>query len=336
MNKGEAVPANYYATLQVHPRADIEVIESAYHALMAKHRFTPRAQAITEAYQVLSNQFARKDYDTAASRIEGTVIGDFRVLKPIAEGAFGTTYLGEHVRNHEPVCIKQCSRISPESEAILVNESKAMWDLRHFAIPVIRNLIPLDDGGWVLVMSYIPGPTLQQIIAKNGRMDPEHVAWIAQRLLNGLYYMHVNGVINGDVKPSNIIIQPKDHTVVMIDFGLAMIKPRPDEYPIGCTPVFASPEQVKRKTLLPESDLYSLGMTMIYALSGDLEKTRNQEVPNDVPEPLCEFIAELVQPEPLDRPRVWQNDNLCDRIETVRQAAFGRTNSGMKPLDIKV
>jgi serine/threonine protein kinase len=83
-----------------------------------------------------------------------------------------------------------------------------MWDLRHYSIPAARDLIQLDDSTMALVMSYIPGPTLAQVIEKSGRMDAEHVAWISQRILNALMYMHERGIVHGDLKPQNIIIEP--------------------------------------------------------------------------------------------------------------------------------
>jgi serine/threonine-protein kinase len=213
-----------------------------------------------------------------------------------------------------------------------------MWNLRHFAIPSVRDLIKLGNGSLALVMSYIPGPTLAKIVEKYGRMDAEHVAWIAHRVINALMYMHSGGVIHGDIKPQNIIVQHQDHTIVIVDFGLAMIKPKRDDQSKGYTKLFSPPEQMDGGVLIPESDLYSLGMTMIYALSGGTkhgtENLEKQRVPNDVPKPLCEFIRRLVRPEPLDRPRVWKEENLFLTLEQVRMESFGRTNSGMKPLEI--
>ena len=73
--------------------------------------------------------------------------------------------------------------------------------MRHFSIPTIRDIVRLDDGSPMLVMSYIPGLTLEKVIKKVGKLDAEHVAWIAERCLNVLMYLHYNGVVHGDVKP---------------------------------------------------------------------------------------------------------------------------------------
>lgn len=332
---------SHYDTLQVHPRASQSVIKAAYYALMrdahpdVTKTMGKRAIRFNEAYEILSNPDKKVAYDADLKKpIDGKIIGAYRVLDKIAEGGFGKTYRGEHVTVGEKVCIKHCSEISPDHEAILVNEARAMWDLRHYSIPAVRDLIKLSDDTMALVMSFIPGPTLAQVIEKNGRMDPEHVAWVSQRILNALMYMHERGVVHGDLKPQNIIIEPDSHTVVLVDFGLAMIKPKRTDAAKGFTDLFAPPEQLLGGVLIPESDLYSLGMTMIYALSGDDKHLLGKQVPSHVPDPLCQFIRRLIVREPLQRPRVWKQENLYETITNVRQQSFGRSTSGMKPLKI--
>lgn len=329
--------ASYYELLQVSPRADPEVIGAAYRALMKKHYPSGIAgddriaRTLNEAHQVLSDPKLREEFEKERNELQGKVVGEYRVLEHIADGGFGTTYLGEHILTGMPVCLKHCSRISPEYEVILFEETCAVWDLRHFAIPVMRGLIRLDDGSLALVMSYVPGPTLEQIIRKHGALDPEHVAWITERVLNALKYLHFHGVVHGDVKPGNIIIQPEEHTVVLVDYGLSSVKPTMASTSKGFTPDFASPEEMSGTPLLPESDFYSLGVTMLYALNGNLEKVRQRQLQTTVPDALRTFIRELIKIDPLERPH-WGKVDLCEQIQTVRLQSFGRTASGMKPI----
>jgi len=319
-----------YRTLEVDRRASDLVIKAAYQALMKKHHpdhggDEKMAKKINEAYEILFDAIKRKDYDKASGATSGTVIGNYRILSEIAEGGFGVTYKGEHTLTKDPVCIKHCSQVSAAHDAVLIQETKAIWDLRHYAMPVMRDLHRLDDGSLALVMSYIPGHTLEQIVEKVGKMEPETVAWITDRILNALLYLHHHGVIHGDIKPQNVIIQPNTHSVVLVDFGLAMVKPGASAKSIGYTPVFASPEQIAGKTLLPASDYYSTGMLMTYALNGgkDMDKKR---VPATVPDPMVNFIASITRKNILERPQ----DDLFDEFVKVRQASFGRTRSGMK------
>lgn len=258
------------------------------------------------------------------------VVGNYRLIEPIAEGGFGVTYRAEHVLVGELVCIKHANNVSPDDTKIMLEEAKAIWDLRHYAIPTMRDVIEMPDGSLALVMSYVPGPTISQIVEKKKKLDPEHVAWITERVLNGLHYLHFHGVVHGDVKPQNIIVQPKQHMATLVDYGLSSIKPKSSTNTKGYTPVFAAPELEAGNPPLPESDFYGLGMTMIFALGGDVQA---KQVPDKTPEPMCEFIKKLIKINPLQRPN-WQKIKLMDEIKIVRQKSFGRTYSGMKPLKV--
>lgn len=324
------IDVDHYKRLEVDHRASELVIKAAYMALMKKHHpdhggDEKIAKKINEAYDILSNSTKRRDYDKEIGATSGTIIGNYRILSEIAEGGFGVTYKGEHTMTKDLVCIKHCSMVSAAHDAILIEETRAIWDLRHYAMPVMRDLHRLGDGSLALIMSYIPGPTLEQIVEKVGKMEAETVAWIADRIFNVLMYLHHHGVIHGDIKPQNVIIQPNTHSVVLVDFGLAMVKPTGSSKSLGYTPVFAPPEQIAGKTLLPASDYYSTGMLMTYALTGgkDMEKKR---VPATVPDPMVDFIARSTKKDILTRPQ----ENLFDEFVKVRQAAFGRTRSGMK------
>ncbi|MBI2124877.1 protein kinase [Candidatus Pacearchaeota archaeon] len=177
-------------------------------------------------------------------------------------------------------------------------------------------------------MSYIPGPTLEKIIEKAEKLDAENVAWICERSLNVLKYLHYNAVIHGDVKPQNIIIQPESHGVVLVDFGLASVNPQSRTKSKGYTPYFSSPEQSRGETLIPESDFYSLGMTMIYALGGDIA---TKGIPSQTPEEFSSFIKRLIVRDPISRPN-WEKEDLVETLQSIREKSFGRRHSCMKPL----
>jgi len=325
---------SFYDILEVSPRARREVIDAAHKALLQVYHPDKTgddsiAKSLGEAHQVLVDEKARKKYDRERDKSGGKIIGDYRIIDMIAEGGFGKTYRGEHVLLGTPVCIKHASHVSPQDEMILMEEAKAIWDLRHYAIPSVRDILKLDDGSLALVMSYIPGSTLEEIVKKNGHLDAETVCWITERILNALRYLHFHGVVHGDVKPQNIIVQPDKHMVVLVDYGLSLIRPAADSSAKGYTPFYASPEQVAGMTLLPESDFYSLGMTMIAALGGDLGRKR---VPEDLPDPVCDFIRKLVAHDILDRPR-WDKEDLIETLQEIRKMVFGRTSSFGKKIE---
>jgi serine/threonine protein kinase len=145
-------------------------------------------------------------------------------------------------------------------------------------------------------------------------------------LLAGLNYLHANGVIHGDLKPQNIILQPESHGAAMIDFGLSMVKPTGKDSNIGFTAHFSPPEQLapERKPLIPETDLYALGMTMIYALTGKMAK-RTDPTLKKIPEELRKFLMDLTHPDVLKRPN-WSVD-LLQTFGGIRVKCFGSRNT---------
>lgn len=329
-----------YHVLQVHPRAQQEVIAAAYKSLLklcaprALGDSETAASTLGEAYGVLSKPSERRKYDAyRQSASADKTIGPYRIIQEVAQGGFGTTYKAEHVLLGEHSCIKYCSEISPASEAILKQETRSIWNLRHYGLPTMRDLLQLDDGSYALAMSWIEGPTLQQLVEKHGKLDPENVAWVTERILNTLVYTHHHGVLHGDIKPQNIIVQEDTHIVVLVDFGLAEVKPTAVSGNKGYTELFSPPEQMAGKTLVPGSDFYSLGMTMLYCLGGGIKAVERKEVPADVPDPLCDFIKSLVVRNVLERPV--QAEKLFGTFQDVRRTSFGRDSSNMKQFTVK-
>lgn len=333
MAKAKVGPS-LYEILEVSQRASPEVIEAAWKAIMKRNysrgKFIDGTATVNNAHDILSDPSKRREYDLELNgRFSGKVLGNYRILELIAEGGFGKTYKGEHVVLKTPVCVKHCTYVGPQAETVMFEEAQAMWDLRHFGIPAIRDLLRAPGGSLALIMSYIPGPTLEQIVKKNsGKLDAEHVAWIAERSLNVLHYLHHHGVVHGDVKPQNIIVQPGSHNIVLVDYGLSAIRPSDTTVPKGFTPYFAAPEQERDKPILPESDFYSLGMTMLYGLGGDVE---NKKIPSGVPNAFKSFIECLIEDDIKRRPQ-WDDGDLIDKLRVVREESFGRRRSGMKPI----
>jgi len=321
---------DHYEILEVSHKASQEVIEAAYRTLVKSAGDVGRKKyALNAAKDILFDPIEREKYDkTLGKKKPGKQFGNYRILEMIAEGGFGKTYKAVQETLDTLVCIKHAHQISAQDEEILLDEARAIWDLRHFSIPCMRDILKMEDDSLALVMSYVPGPTIEQIVEKHGAIDAEHVAWICERALNALKYLHYHGVVHGDVKPQNIIVQPDTHTVVIVDYGLSLIRSK-NKSSKGYTPFFAAPEQIKGDVgLLPESDFYGLGMTMIHALGGDVA---GKKVPDSTPEPLCDFLKSFIKHSALERPN-WNKVDLCESIHHVREKSFGRRYSSLKPL----
>lgn len=326
---------DYYKLLQVQPNADLSVIEAAVKTLQEKYSDDKNVVSdFQEAYNILSKPKLRADFDIELRERQENNIGSYKLIEKLAEGGFGAVYVAKHTELDELTVIKHSLKISGYDTELLKKEAKSIWDLRHHAIPAMRDFIILPDGSCCLVMSYIQGPTLQQIIdryrKKKREIDPENVCWIIERLLDALRYIHYHGVIHGDIKPLNVIVQPELHTCYLVDFGLASIRPDRKSRPEGYTPMFAPPEVNQEKPLLPESDLYSLGLLALYAFGGD---PVNKKIPSSIPAPIRNFIEMLLIYDIRNRPN-WEKMDLLAEFRNIRMETFGRSNTNFKKLKL--
>jgi serine/threonine protein kinase len=319
-----------YEILQVRDDACPEVIRAAWKARMVlvhpdKGGKDNLAARLNEAKETLLDSGKRKVYDEDV----GKTLGNYRVVREIAEGGFGVTYEAEHLILGEKACLKQCLHVSEEDNELLRNEAKLLWDIHHYSLPTLRDFFQTSDGSCVLAMSYVEGPSLDKIVEKHKAIEPEHVCWITQRLLNALHYLHFKGIVHCDVKPNNIIIKPDEHNAVLVDYGFASIRPKQITRPNGYTEIFAAPELIALKPPLPQSDFYSLGLTAIYALGGN---PITKKYPKDTPQEIVNYFDRFLENNPLRRPS-WESEDIVKNLSDVRLKVFGRRSSN-KSLEI--
>jgi serine/threonine protein kinase len=140
--------------------------------------------------------------------------------------------------------------------------------------PNITRVIDFDDQAQQLsiVMEFLKGEDLNQKIKRDGALAEAEILKVFTQTLLAFKYAHEQGIVHRDIKPSNIFILP-DGTVKILDFGIAKLFGQSNEMTqtgtqMG-TPIYMSPEQVKAdKTIDHRSDIYSLGVTLYYALNG--------------------------------------------------------------------
>ncbi len=145
-------------------------------------------------------------------------------------------------------------------------EARLLATLAHPGIPRFYSCI-IDNGRVYIVMDYVRGTDLEDILRQRGMLDESTVLSIANQVCDILHYLHnqANPVIFRDVKPSNIMYD-SDGTVTMIDFGIARFTNSQRGNIMG-TPGYAPPEQY-RGDISPSADIYALGATMHHLLSG--------------------------------------------------------------------
>ena len=202
-------------------------------------------------------------------------IGRYKILRLIGEGGMACVYEAEHDMLGTKVAIKVLNPILSANAQIkerFRNEAKLMASLNH---PNITKVIDFDEQPHQLsiIMELLEGTDLNQKIKNNGPLTEKEITTIFSQALAAFQYAHEKGIVHRDIKPSNIFILPNGH-VKILDFGIAKLFGQGNEMTqtgaqMG-TPIYMSPEQVKAdKSIDHRSDIYSMGVTMFFAISGN-------------------------------------------------------------------
>lgn len=199
--------------------------------------------------------------------------GRFLVERFLGKGGFGQVYLGRDEQLlGKPVVIKEllASAASGQGLALFNREADTLISLKHAAIPTCYAFFE-ELGHHYLVLEYMRGPTLLEAIGKHGRFAEDVVRNIMLRLLDVLDYLHAQDppLVHGDLSPENVIILPAGR-IGLIDFGA--IRVYEPELAAVAGPgvgkeIYAPPEQ-RRGEIHPASDLFALGVTALYMVTG--------------------------------------------------------------------
>jgi serine/threonine protein kinase len=209
-------------------------------------------------------------------RFEGFIIGPYKVLEPIAEGGMGLVYLAEHAGLRRRVALKILrTELLAERGALLRfhREGRAAASLDH------PNIVRVHDCGRTgttryLVMEYVQGRSLEDLLRRRGRLPVEEAVDYALQAARGLQHAHERGIIHRDVKPANLVLD-RQGTVKILDMGLARSFSDPEDRiteRMGGEAVLGSPDYIAPEQALgrldSRSDIYSLGATLHALISG--------------------------------------------------------------------
>jgi serine/threonine-protein kinase len=217
----------------------------------------------------------------------------YRVIQTLGSGGFGETFLAEDTQmpSSRRCVIKQLKPINNNPEIYQLvkerfqREAAILEELGDNSNQIPRLYAYFSDNGqFYLIQEYIEGQTLSTIVQSRGVMSENAVRDILIGLLPVLDYVHGRGIVHRDIKPDNIIIRKYDGKPVLIDFGAVKETIGTIFTPSGNstrsivigTPGFMPSEQSVGRPMFA-SDIYSLGMTAIFLLTGKLP----QEIPND-------------------------------------------------------
>jgi serine/threonine-protein kinase len=204
----------------------------------------------------------------------GQTLGKYRILEPLGSGGFGTVYLAEDTWIGKRVALKVPHRQGLDFGELL-REPRLLASLNH---PNIVTVITAEkqDNVFFIVMEYVPGETLETIIATRGALDLTLALDYTCQIANAVEHAHKQGVIHRDLRPANVFVTDRGLLKVG-DFGTSrFLEIAAHGTTVIGSPPYMAPEQFEGRAVFA-SDLYSLGVTMYQMLTGAL--------PYDTPTP---------------------------------------------------
>lgn len=246
-----------------------------------------------------------------------TIRGRYQVVRKLGEGGVGAVYLAEQVKIKRTVALKVLHEETAQDEALIERfrrEARAMARLDPRHATLVHDLDQTESGRLFIVMEYLEGRTLRQVLDQEGPLPVARALALAMQMAEGLAIAHSAGVLHRDVKPHTIMVLPDD-TVKVMDFGLTRLGSRAGEGPSrrGAASeeavagiAYAAPERPGTSTATARSDLYSLGAVLHEMLSGDLPlaagRSRLGEKRPGLPRSLEALVAQLLETDPGQRP----------------------------------
>jgi serine/threonine protein kinase len=226
----------------------------------------------------------------------------YRIVNLLADGGMGAVYLARDDRLKSDVALKETFFNDDSLRRAFEREAQLLANLRHAALPKVSDHFSENEGQF-LVMEFIPGDDLMQMLARRGNAFPvDKVLEWADQLLGALEYLHSRQppVIHRDIKPQNIKLT-NEGQIILLDFGLAkgtawyLSQMTTGSSLFGYTPSYAPLEQMNGSGTDARSDLYSLGATLYHLITGERPvdaMTRAQAITEERPDPL-RFAHEL-------------------------------------------
>ena len=258
----------------------------------------------------------------------GQSLGKYKILSPLGSGGFGAVYLAKDTWIDKDVAIKVPHKQNLNFSELL-REPRLLAALDHPNIVSITTAEKEADI-FFIVMEYVEGDTLENIIAHDGALDITRVIDYTMQIARAVDHAHSQGVIHRDLRPPNMLVSGSG-TLKVADFGTSrFLEIAAHGTTVIGSPPYMAPEQFKGKAVFA-SDIYSLGITMYQMLTGAL--------PYETPAPtdLDKLISgELVRPPKLENPAVPKpiNDIVMTALSPKLSARYQRASELIADLEL--
>lgn len=276
----------------------------------------------------------------------GSVLGNWRILKQLAEGGMGEIFICHPVNDAQSRAVikilRSSAMMSPTGKKRFYREYQLQKELDH---PCIAKML---DGNFegdpeYIVIEYVEGLSLAQAVAQNYEFPLEYCLYMLEVLGSTFQYAWDNfRVLHRDIKPSNIMLKETGELTVL-DFGIAkslddaesMLTQRGQ---VLGSPGFMSPEQIKQVLSCDcRTDIFSLGATIYYLLTQRTPFNGNNiaavyddmlhgtvptlsELNPEIPEEFSDLIAQMLETDPARRPQSW--DELLEMVAVLKEQLF--------------
>ena len=235
------------------------------------------------------------------------MLNRFLIERRIGSGGFGVVYEAWDGRLERPVAVKAIEQRGEAGRRVL-REAQAAARLNHPGIVTLYELGE-EDGNALLVTELVEGSTLARLAA-NGELSDREIAEIGADLCEALDHAHSRGVVHRDIKPQNVQVTESEPRAKLMDFGIARLAgeaPMTMTGDVVGTLAYMSPEQAEGRPAGPETDVYSLALTLYECWSG--------ENPHRRPNPAATARAIGARHRPLRRLRPDLPRELSDEID---------------------
>ncbi|MFC5719746.1 serine/threonine-protein kinase [Streptomyces gamaensis] len=262
--------------------------------------------------------------------------GRYELVDPVGRGGAGAVWRAWDRRRRRYVAAKVLQHSDAHTLLRFVREQGLRIDHPHVLAPMSW---AADDDKVLFTMDVVHGGSLAHLIGDYGPLPPHYVCVLLDQVLSGLAAVHAEGVVHRDIKPANILLEATGTGpphVRLSDFGIAMRKGEPRltdiNYVMG-TPGYFAPEQMLGEEPDFPADLYAVGLLALYLLTGRkpdaealVERFAREGVPpapREVPAPLWQVVAHLLQPDPALRFRTATGARkaLAEAVELLGAAA---------------